>query len=162
MQLPLLDAVIKESMRILPPVPQQFRVAQHDTTISGFVINKNTRVLLSAFLTNREPGLYPDPDHFEPEGWANISPSPYEYSVFSAGPRGCPGYAFGIAMLKVGIATILSHYRITFPPGSRVDYKVRVALSPKNAVPATLALQDGAFVASVIDGAIRTIVRFPD
>jgi len=162
MQLPLLDAVIKESMRILPPVPQQFRVAQHDTTIDGFVINKNTRVLLSAFLTNREPGLYPDPDHFEPQRWANISPSPYEYSVFSAGPRGCPGYAFGIAMLKVGIATILSHYRITFPPGSRVDYKVRVALSPKNAVPATLALQDGAFVASVIDGAIRTIVRFPD
>lgn len=162
MQLPLLDAVTKESMRILPPVPQQFRVAQHETTINGIDVDKGTRVLLSPFLTNREPDLYPDPDQFKPQRWAVISPTPYENPVFSAGPRGCPGYAFGTAMLKVGIATIMSQYHIVFPPGTQIDYKLRVALSPKNKVPSVLARQDGAFAASAIEGAIRTIVRFPD
>lgn len=162
MQLPLLDAVIRESMRILPPVPQQFRVAQHDTRIGGIDVNKGTRVLLSPFLTNREPDLYPDPDCFRPQRWAAISPTPYENLVFSAGPRGCPGYVFGIAMLKVGIATIMAHYRIAFPPGTQIDYQVRIALSPKGKIPAVLVRQDGAFAASAIKGAIRTIVRFPD
>ncbi len=161
-QLPLLDAVIRESMRILPPVPQQFRVAQHETTINGIEVKKGTRVLLSPFLTNRDPDVYPDPDRFHPQRWATISPSAYENPVFSAGPRGCPGYAFGIAMLKVGIATIMSHYRIAFSPGTQIDYKVRVALSPKNRILAVLARQDGVFAASAIGGTIRTIVRFPD
>ena len=162
MQLPLLDAVIKESMRLLPPVPQQFRVAQHQTTINGIDVNKDTRILLSPFLTNREPDLYPDPDCFQPRRWATIAPTPFENPVFSAGPRGCPGYAFGTAMLKVGIATIMSHYRIAFPPNTRIDYKVRIALSPKNRIPAVLARQDGAFAASTIKGTIRTIVRLPE
>jgi cytochrome P450 len=162
MQLPLLDAVIKESMRILPPVPQQFRVAQHETTIGGIDVKKGTRVLLSPFLTNREPDLYPNPDCFRPQRWAAISPTPYENLVFSAGPRSCPGYAFGIAMLKVGIATIMSHYRIAFPLGTQIDYQVRIALSPKDKIPAVLARQDGVFAASAIGGTVRTIVRFPD
>jgi cytochrome P450 len=149
-------------MRILPPVPQQFRVAQHETTIGGIDVNKGTRVLLSPFPTNREPDLYPDPDCFQPQRWAACSPTPYQNLVFSAGPRGCPGYAFGIAMLKVGIATIMSHYRIAFPPGTQIDYKVRIALSPRDKIPAVLVRQDGAFAASTIKGAIRTIVRFPD
>src|SRR5258708_31024536 len=162
MQLPLLDAVTKESMRILPPVPQQFRVAQHETTIGGIDVNKGTRVLLSPFLTNREPDLYPNPDCFRPQRWAAISPTPCQNLVFSAGPRGCPGYTFGIAMLKVGIATIMSHYRIVFPLGTQIDYQVRLALSPKDKILAVLARQDGVFAASAIGGTIRTIVRFPD
>src|SRR5260221_10752668 len=67
MQLPLLDAVTKESMRILQPLPQQFRVAQHETTIGGIDVNKGTRVLLSPLLTNRGPDLYPNPDWFRPQ-----------------------------------------------------------------------------------------------
>jgi cytochrome P450 len=160
-RLPLLDAVIKESMRILPPVPQQFRVAQHKAKINGIEFDRGTRILLSPFLTNRQPDRYPDPDQFKPHRWSAISPTPYENPVFSAGPRGCPGYAFGTAMLKVGIATIVSRYRIVFPLATRIDYKVRVALSPKGKIPAVLSLQDGSFSASTIDGAIRSIVRFP-
>lgn len=162
MQLPLLDAVVKESMRILPPVPQQFRVAQHDTTLNGYPVAKRTQALLSAFLTNRERDLYPDADRFKPDRWATIAPSPYEYSAFSAGPRGCPGYAFGLAMLKVAVATIMTRYRIALQPGTRIDYKVHVALTPRWAIPVVLHRQDGAFAASPIRGKIRDLVRFPN
>jgi cytochrome P450 len=160
-QLPLLDNVVKESMRILPPVPQQFRVAQHDTTLAGHPMPQMTRVALSALITNRDPDLYPEPDRFKPERWEKIEPSSYEYLVFSAGPRGCPGYWFGLCAIKAAIAAIFSRYRIALVPASRIDYKVRVALSPRHRVAAILHRQDGAFAAAPIRGGIRDLVEFP-
>src|SRR5262249_7350475 len=85
--LPLLDSVVKESMRLVPPVPIQTRAATRDTTLAGFAIKKSWRVMLSLFLTNRNPDIYPQPDRFLPDRWGTINPSPFEYSVFSAGPR---------------------------------------------------------------------------
>jgi cytochrome P450 len=90
MQLPLVDSIVNESTRLLPPVPKQFRVAEHDTTLTGYLIAARTKVLVSPFLTNRAPDLYPNADRFVPGRWTGTSPSPYRYSVFSAGPRGCP------------------------------------------------------------------------
>jgi cytochrome P450 len=160
--LPLLDAVIKETMRILPPVPQQFRVATKDTTLASFPVRNRTKVLLSSFLTNRNPDLYPEPDRFKPERWASINPSSYEFLVFSAGPRVCPGFWFGTSVLKVAVAAILTRFRVTLVPNARIDYKVRIALSPNGNIPATLHRQDGAFAGSSIRGSIRNLVRFPN
>ena len=161
-ELPLLGAIVKESLRILTPVPQQIRYAQVDTSLNDYPLARRTKVVLSPFLTNRDPRLYPDPDRFRPDRWATISPSSYEYSVFSGGPRGCPGYLFAVALLKVAIATIMTRYRIALQPGTRIDYKVNVALTPRRAIPAVFHRQDGAFAASSIRGKIRDLVRFPN
>ena len=81
--LPYLDAVVKESMRIIPPVPMQMRVAQRDTTIAGHSMPNGTRVILNTFLTNRMRDLYPEGDVFRPERWFTIAPSAFEFPVFS-------------------------------------------------------------------------------
>ncbi len=159
--LPLLDAVIKESMRLLPPAPQQFRVALEDVTLAGFPLPRRTAVVLSPFLTNRNPDLYPDPDRFKPERWARIDPSSYEYFVFSGGPRICPGSSFAFAALKASIASILTRCRVCISPGTRIDYRVSVTLSPRRGIPATLHRQDSAFAAAPIRGRIRDLVQFP-
>jgi cytochrome P450 len=156
--LPWLDAVIKESMRILPPAPMQARVSQQDTGIAGNPVPKGTRILLSAFVTNRMPERYPQPDSFWPERWASINPTPFEYLVFSAGPRNCPGYLLGMAMVKVAVAEILRHYRIEFPPPGRLDYIARPGLRPRGKVQSVLQPQDGAFSRSRIDGNISGLV----
>jgi cytochrome P450 len=161
MQLPWLNAVIKESMRILPPVPHQVRVAQHDTYLHGYPVRENTRVGLSAILTNRDPDLYPEPKRFKPERWISIAPSPYEYAVFSAGPRGCPGYYFGLCMVKVAIAAIYTSYRLALMPNTKVDYKVRIMMSPRDRVAAVLHRQDGMFSPAPLRGQIRSLVQFP-
>ncbi len=160
-QLPLLDAVVKESLRILPPVPSQFRVALEDTTLAGHPVEKRTRVLLSAFITNRTPHLYHDADRFLPERWQAINPSQFEYPVFSAGPRSCPGFYFGTSMIKVALAAILSRYRIELPSGARINYKVAITLRPHPLVPARLHPQDGTFSAVPLAGMINELVRLP-
>jgi cytochrome P450 len=157
--LPWLDAVIKESMRLLPPAPMQARVAQAETSIAGNPVPKGSRILLSAFVTNRMPERYPEPDSFWPERWASINPSPFEYLVFSAGPRNCPGYLLGMAMVKVAVAAILRRHRIEFSPQARVDYIARPGLRPHGKVQATLHPQDGAFSPARIEGNILDLVK---
>lgn len=62
-----LDAVIKESMRLLPPVPLQIRRASRATDLVDCDVPLHTRVVLSQFLTNRLPDLYPDAYRFRPK-----------------------------------------------------------------------------------------------
>jgi cytochrome P450 len=160
--LPLLDRVVKESMRVLPPVPQQFRRATEDTTLGGVAVRRRSYVLLSQFMTNRNPDLYPDADMFKPERWEGIAPSAYEYATFSAGPRACIGYWFGLAMLKTAIASIVTRRRVALAPGTRIDYKLRVVFSPRRPVQAMFHRQDGAFTAAPIKGTIRNLVQLPN
>jgi cytochrome P450 len=160
--LPLLDAVVSESLRILPPVPQQFRIAARDTTLANVSVPRSTKALLSPFFTNRDPDLYPDPACFKPNRWASINPSPYEFASFSAGPYFCPGSGFGTSVIKVLIATILTQFRIALAPNVRIDYKITLTLTPNGKIPATLYRRDGNFSSSPIRGSIRNLVRFPN
>lgn len=159
--LPLLDGVVKESMRLLPPVPHQFRVAKVDTTLFGLPVPRRTRAVVSAFLTNRDPDLYPDPDRFNPARWNKIDPSPYEYLAFSAGPRICPGSWYGLAVTKVAVASILTRYRVAVVPDTRIDYRVTLALAPRGTLPVTLHPQDGIFTAAPIRGTVRNLFAQP-
>ncbi len=158
-QCEFLDSVIKESMRVLPPVPYQMRVAVRDADLVDCDIARKTRVFLSPFLTNRLPDLYPEPDRFRPRRWSTINPSQYEYLVFSAGPRTCVGYWFGMTMLKVTVAQIMRRYRLTVLPGARIDRHVSVAMSPKHGIPVSIHAQDRRFSASPITGNIAQLIR---
>jgi len=159
--LPLLEAVIKETLRILPPVPLSMRVATQDTTLAGYAVPRCGRVVLNPFLTNRLPDLYPDADSFQPKRWATTQPTAFEFLAFGAGPRACPGFGFAMNVLKVALATVMMRYRVSLAPRSRIDYWVRPLLAPCTDVPAVLNVQDAAFKAVPIDGNIRGLVRFP-
>ncbi len=156
-----LDAVVRESMRILPPVPFQIRVAQRDTGISGYRLPNGTRVILNTFLTNRMPHLYPDGDVFRPERWIKIAPTAFEFPVFSGGPYSCPGYWFGSTAVKIALAAILTRYRLVLAPNCRIDYRVQPTMRPLQRVYARLYRQDGAFGATPISGGIRDLVSLP-
>jgi cytochrome P450 len=154
-----LDAVVKESMRILPPVPMQIREAVEDTVLDGYDISKNTRVILSPFMTNRLPELYPEGDRFMPHRWLSMSPDQFEYLVFSAGPRTCLGYRFATNFLKIALAQIVRRFRISIVDRAEIDYRVTIAMLPRHGVPVTLHPQDRKFGASRIRGNILNLVR---
>jgi cytochrome P450 len=154
-----LDAVVKEALRILPPVPIQMRRAGAQTDLGDRRVEAGAYVVLSPFLTNRDPDLYPDPAAFRPERWTSINPSQYEYLVFSAGPRLCIGARFAVTFLKVAIAHIVKRYRIQVTPGVRIDQSVGLTMTPvKTGVPVTFHAQDGRFQASPVRGNIRQII----
>lgn len=93
-QLPLLAAVIKESLRLFPPASLLGRIAVAATELDGHAVPEGAEVIYSSYITQRIPELFERPLEFRPERWATLKPSPYAYLPFSAGPRMCLGTAF--------------------------------------------------------------------
>ena len=133
--LPLLDAVIKESMRLLPPGLWFLRVATAPTHFGPYKIPAGTRVLWSPALTHRRPDLYPAPNAFRPERWQKLDPSPYEYLPFGAGPRRCLGATFALMELKVVLSLVLQRYRLALRPGARVALGGSPLATPRYGMP---------------------------
>ena len=159
-ELPMLNAVIRESMRLLPPVPYQMRTSLLPSKLGKVDIKPGNRVVLSAFLTNRMPERYPEPDRFKPERWFSINPTPFEYLSFSAGPRICPGSWFGLSVVKVALAAIMTRFRVSVVPDTRIDYRIAITMAPRGGLPIELHPADGKWGQVPIRGQVGELVDF--
>jgi len=160
-QLPFLECVIKESMRILPPVPFTIRAANRPTTIGPYPVPQGPRVICSHYLTHHMPEIYPEPESFRPERWRTIDPSQYEYLPFSAGPRACIGAMFAMQVLKISLATMLQKFRFKVVPGARIDQVVRITMVPGHGMPMSILPNDRQYEGSPVKGNIREMVTLP-
>jgi cytochrome P450 len=142
LSLPLLDAVIKESMRLIAPVPLiSFRMAADDE-IAGQHFPAGSRFYVLPHLTHRLPDTYAAPDRFRPGRWFNIKPTAYEYLPFGGGQRRCPGYWLAMTNLKFALAAILERFRPAVPDRARIDRMYAVVTMPKNGLPIELVPRD--------------------
>ena len=119
--LPLLEGVIKEGMRLIPPVLWGVRYSVDDFEIGGYQHQKGSSVLYSSYVTHHMPELYNDPQTFNPYRWETIKPSAYEYFPFNAGPRRCLGAEFAMMEMKITLAMLLQKYHFTLIPNQRID-----------------------------------------
>ena len=159
--LPLLDGVTKEGMRLFPPVPLQARRSQLETELGGVRIPDRARVLISAYLINRAPELYSDPNKFMPERWRGLERSPLQYPVFGAGGFMCPGALFGTQMVKIALAATLSCYRVEIAPHARIDHRAALTLTPYPGVPIILREKAAAPRRTPFSGSIHELVDLP-
>ena len=157
-RLPHLQCVIKESMRILPPVPYTMRVTQKEVEIGSLAVASGRNVLVSHYFTHHLPELYPEPERFMPERWRTIDPNQYEYLPFGAGPRMCIGAIFSMQALKISLAMIMQKFRLTVIPGTRIDRTIRITMDPLNGLPMMIFGNDRKFTASEVTGQIREMV----
>jgi cytochrome P450 len=160
-QLSFLECVIKESMRILPPVPFTIRAATQHTSIGPYSVPNGSRVICSHYLTHHMPEIYPQPEHFQPERWRSIDPTQFEYMPFSAGPRACIGAMFALQALKVSLALILQRFRLLVVAGTRIDPVVQITMVPRHPLPMVLFDNDRDYAASKVTGQIHEMVRLP-
>jgi cytochrome P450 len=157
-QLPLLDSVVKESLRLLPPVPYVERISTAPFKIGAYAFPKGTYVSLSHYVTHHMAEIYPEPNKFLPDRWSAIDPSPYEYLPFGAGPHSCIGAAFAIMEIKLVLSLIIPKFRFLIPPNTRIDRHLRVTLSPKHGMPMQVVVQDRRFTRSTVRGNIHEMV----
>ena len=156
---PLLDGVVQETLRLVPPVPViPFRVSQ-ECEIVGRKVLRSTKVVLSPHLTHRLPELYESPTRFQPRRWFTIKRSAHEYLPFSAGPRRCPGHWFGTAFLKVGLAAVTTRYRLEFARNASVDWVYQGLTFPRHHIPVMLRRQDRTFSRQSITGSLLDLVE---
>jgi cytochrome P450 len=160
-QMPLLDRVIKESMRILPPVPFLLRVAMEDTELEGHSIPQGSEVFYSPYITHHMPDIYENPQQFNPDRWLTIDPSAYEYIPFGAGLRMCIGASFAMMEAKVILSMIIQRYRVALLPNATVDRDVQITMAPKKGMTMSIHAPDKRFNEGYtpIQGDVRELVN---
>ncbi len=158
-RLTYLEAVVKESMRVMTPVPYIARHATASTNLGGVELTMGDRVICSPYVTHRLPDLYPDPLRFKPERWDGLEPDQYEYLPFGGGVRFCIGANYAMTVMKMTVAMILQRFRFTVVPDARIDQTVRVTMWPKHGLPMTFHEQDRRFEAVRVRGNVHEMVE---
>lgn len=162
-RLVVLDRVVKESMRLIPATPMLFtRVLAEDAQLGGVSLPAQANVVLSPYVTHRDPALYNRPQRFMPSRWARIQPTPYEYLPFGAGARTCLGMGFASQLLRLVLPMIVQRFNFALAPGAVIDRKVRgIVTAPKHGLPMAISKQDRVFsCGNAIAGDIHEMVEF--
>ncbi len=159
--LPLLDRVIKESLRLLPPAVFLLRVAMEDAICGPYTIPQGSFLFYSPPITHRLPDLYPHAERFDPARWATIHPSLYEYLPFAAGPRMCIGATFATLEMKLVLPLILARFTPSPVTGRRVDRAAGALLAPKGGLPMRLLPAGAPLPRMPVDGDVWEIVTRP-
>lgn len=109
-----LDEVVKEALRLYPPIHVANRIAAEETTIAGYALQAGNRVMASIYLAHRDERVWEAPEQFRPERFAPHAPRrpPFTYIPFGAGPRHCIGAAFAQVEAKVVLARILQQFEL--------------------------------------------------
>lgn len=138
MAVPLLDATVREILRLYPSVPFLPRRAVVDEELLGYPIRAGTTVVVLPWLIHRNPKFWLDPNIFEPRRHIDLSPRPrMAWMPFGAGQRICIGQ--GLAMMEANVALGEILRRFLPLPG----------LGHKRAVPrlsVTLSTRDGIWI----------------
>lgn len=111
--LPYTQAVVMESLRLHPPIPNTFRLAKNDDRLpDGTKIPAGSIVSYSISTINRSETIWTDPDRFEPNRFFQdqSEPSQFNFPTFNGGPRICPGKATCLIALKMCLAFLLPRY----------------------------------------------------
>ncbi len=133
-RLPYLDQVVKEVLRLYPPVPSANRVAREPFEWKGYTINAGELVTYVPYVSHRMPDQFPEPDVFRPERFdpdKGDDIAPYAYIPFGAGSRSCVGAPFALMEIKTVLAMALQRFRLDLVPGKRVEAIVRITLQPR-------------------------------
>jgi len=157
-RLVLLDAALKESLRILPPVVYNTRTSVQPGEIGQYRFGPRTTIGFSHYITHHMAEIFPEPEKFNPARWSSHDPSPYEYLPFGAGSRTCIGAAFALMSTKVVLAMLLQHFRFSVVPNSTIDRKGLITLAPKYGMPMRLSAPDHGFARVPVRGVIHEMV----
>lgn len=139
-RMPILERVIEESMRLLPPVWGFERQAIEDDVVLGHRIEKGHIIGVSAWTLHRTPDHWENPEGFDPDRFTaerKKARPRFAYVPFGAGPRICVGASFAMLEAKAILAVLLRRFRFEVTSGYRLVPEPLVTLRPKGGISMT-------------------------
>lgn len=131
-----LEAVINETMRLDPVVPNIGRGLKRAMTIAGRELPAGVTIAPCIYLVHRRPELWPNPTQFNPDRFLESRQTPYTYFPFGGGSRRCLGAAFATYQMKIVIAEILSRVELRKVDGYEAHAIRRgIAFAPSEGLP---------------------------
>jgi cytochrome P450 len=140
-QLPFLDAVVNESIRLRPPAWLIGREAAADHELAGTLVRPGDVVLVSPWLLHHDGRWWPDAGSFRPERWLgpDTDRPRHAYVPFGGGSRMCIGEGFAEMETRLVLATIAQRRRFRLAPTARVAMQPVITLRPRFGMPMMVA-----------------------
>ena len=136
-QLRFTEQVVTEAMRLYPPAWGFGREALADCEIGGYAIPAGTTVIMSPWISHRDPRYFEHPTEFRPERWsgdfARHLPR-FAYMPFGGGPRICIGNRFAMMEAVLILATVAQRFRLQWRGTRPVVPQPSITLRPKGGV----------------------------
>jgi cytochrome P450 len=138
-RLPYTEMVIKESMRVYPPVWAIGRQSIKPFDAGGYHLPAKSNVVILQWTLHRDPRYWIDPEVFDPERWSpegvRYKPVPrFAYFPFGGGPRVCIGAGFAMMEAILLLATVAQRYRMDLAPKQKVRMLPSVTLRPRRGI----------------------------
>jgi sterol 14-demethylase len=122
--MPQMEAALKETLRMHPPLILLLRVAKEDLEVEGCHISAGEMVGASPWISNRIAEDFVDPERFDPnrylDGRDEDKVNPWTWIPFGAGRHRCVGASFALMQLKAIFSVVLPAYELSLaqPPES--------------------------------------------
>ncbi|CAH1379745.1 unnamed protein product [Tenebrio molitor] len=130
-----LERVIKETLRLLPPATIIGRHLTEDVSLNEHVLPKGCTAMIPIISIHKDENVWPDPLKFDPDRFLPeevVKRHSYSYIPFSAGPRNCIGFNYGMMAVKTMLVEILKTYKVTGTAFKSVsDIKLTFDISTK-------------------------------
>jgi cytochrome P450 len=137
-ELPYLEMVLDEVLRLYPPAWIGPRRAVRDFEFGGYTVPRGAYVNYSSWASHRIPEVFPDPEAFVPERFTRERKAALPrgaYVPFGGGSRICIGKRFGQAEVKLVATMLLQRLRLDALPGRTMTVRQMPTLSPKGGLP---------------------------
>ncbi|MEU2873698.1 cytochrome P450 [Streptomyces olivoreticuli] len=124
--------VFTETLRLYPPAWMYTRMTTEDTELGGHRLRAGTDILISPYVIHRMPGLFADPEGFDPDRWLPERAKEVtrgSYLPFGAGSRKCIGDVFGMTEATLALAALASRWRLRPVPGVAVRPRAQMSLT---------------------------------
>ncbi len=128
------EMVLAESMRLYPPAWGIGRLATAPYQIGPWTIPAGSVLLMSQWVTHRDPRFWPDPERFDPERFlpeARAARPKFSYFPFGGGVRQCIGERFAWMEGALVLASIARKWRLRLVEGHRVEPQPVITLRPR-------------------------------
>jgi len=135
--LPFTEQVLRESMRLYPPIWALERRAVAEDELGGYRIPKGSTVVLSPWVTHRHPAFWEDPERFDPDRFTEESSEgrpPLAYIPFGAGSRFCVGGHFAMTEMLLVAAMVARRWRLRALTDRPVAPRPGITLRPEGGV----------------------------
>lgn len=141
-RMPLLKAVIKETLRLYPVVPTNSRILEKEIEVDGFLFPKNTQYVLCHYAVSRDPSCFSEPESFQPDRWLRKSEAafpknkhPFGSVPFGYGVRACLGRRIAELEMQLLLSRLMQHYEVVLAPETgEVKAVARILLVPSKKV----------------------------
>ena len=124
--LPYLQAIVKECLRVHPPGPllSWARLAIHDVHVGDHFVPAGTTAMVNMWAITHDEKVWSDPEMFKPERFidedVSVMGSNLKLAPFGSGRRVCPGKAMGMASVHLWLAMLLQSFKWV-PSDDKVD-----------------------------------------